>query len=268
MPRPARLSLLALALALSLTACSDSSGPDHIAIFACESGSRYAIGQTVKGVIRTTDCTDVEGDGTADFYQFQLPSAGPVAIALEPDAGSVPISVMLLGSSGEFVAADLAAPGEIERVGGQLEAGTYVIVVSTNQPGTQSSYTLSSNRGLVYSGRPFQNCNVVQPYAFGTTVSGTLAPGDCIANGGSWMDLHRFTLASARTIWIDLMSEDVDAYLFLFDAAGAPLAARDDGGRFRDARLFISLPAGTYSIGAAAFDLGVGTYTLRTQPAN
>ena len=264
MPRPARISLLALALFAA--GCSDSSGPDNITIFDCDSGIRYAIGQTVTGIIRTTDCGDADVDGTADFYQFRQAADGPVSIAVESPTGSVEIFVGLIDFNDELIGLELASPGEEIEVGGFLEEGTYVIVIGTESPGPQSTYTLSSTRTLPSSGPAFLNCTVSQAYTVGATVNGALGSGDCLTPDDAWMDRYQFTLAAARTMTINLASENFDAYLYLFNSDGVVLAQNDDAGGSLNSRLSISLPAGTYSIGASSFGFrSEGAYTLTTQ---
>ena len=264
MPRPARSSTLALALALSVAACSDSSGPDGV--FGCDSVARYQIGETVNGSIRPTDCTDPDELSHVDFYQFRQSAAGPVSIVLELPQGSVRMFVALIDSNEDLVDARDVEPGDEESVGGFLDAGSYIIAIGAETPGTQSTYTLSSERSTRFSGPAFLNCTVAQAYTIGATVNGTLATGDCVTPDEGWMDRYQFTVAATRTVRIDLASEEFDAFLYLFDSDGVILARNDDGGNVFDSRITISLPPGTYSIGAATFEgEGGGAYTLTTQ---
>lgn len=262
MPRPARISMLALAL--SVAACSDSSGPDGF--LGCDSVKRYNIGETVNGSIRTSDCTDPDELTRVDFYQFRQSADGPVSIVVELPVSSVTMFVALLDENEELVDALNVEPGEEVAIGGLLEDGTYFIAIGAETPGTQSTYTLSSERSIRFSGPPFRNCTVSQAHTLGTTVNGSLATGDCVTPDGGFMDRYQFSLATARTVTIDLMSEDFDAFLYLFNSEGAILSRNDDGGNVFDSRISLSLPAGTYSIGAAAYEgEGEGAYTLRTQ---
>lgn len=263
MPRLARTTLLALALALP--ACSDSGGPDGITLFGCDDGMRYSIGQTVTGAITTSDCSDPGGEGLTDFYQFRLSSSGPVSIVVDRSGGSGMMYVALVGAGEELVDIAAIGPGEEAAVGGLLDAGTYVIAIGGEVPG-QSSYTLSSSATLPPSGPAFFNCTVAQAYTLGSTVNGTLGTGDCVTPDAAWMDRHQFSLASPRRVTIDLTSTAFDTYLYLFNADGTVIAENDDTGDSYNSRLSLSLPAGTYSIGATSFDAGgEGSYTLRAQ---
>ena len=262
MPRLARVSLLALALALP--ACSDSSGPDRLKIYGCDKGMRYSIGQTLSVEISTSDCTE-QNVFYVDYYQFRLASDGPVSILVKQSGGSGAMYVELMGPGDVFLDGLGVDPGSEAAVGGQLEAGTYVIVVGGRMPG-QSRYTLSSSAALPPLRGPFFNCTAVQAYTVGNTVSGTLGAGDCVAPYLRWMDRYQFTLTSTRTVTIDLASNDFDAYLYLFNAAGTVIAQNDDYDWAYDSRLSLSLPAGTYSIGATSYGRDEqGSYTLRVE---
>ena len=261
MPRPARLTLLIAALLLA--GCSDSSGPE---IFGCDSIARHNIGEVVTGAIRTNDCEAPEEFGNIDLYQFRQAQSGPVSVVFEVPEGSVVMFVAIMDSNEELIALDQVGPGEEVAIGGLLDEGTYFIVVGSESPGTQSTYSFTSVREIVLSGPPFLNCATAQAYTFGAIVNGTLGNGDCVVPDGAYMDRYTFTLATARTVTINLTSDDFDAYLYLFNAQGAIIAQNDDAGTSLDSRISLSLPAGTYSIGASAFDeFEAGQYTLRAQ---
>lgn len=263
MHRLARTSLLALALALP--ACSESSGPETLTVFDCDRAVRYSIGQTVTGSITTSDCTVPEGDGLVDFYQFSLASSGPVSIVVNRPGGSGTMYAVLVGAGEELIDIAEFGPGQEVALGGQLDAGTYVIVVGGQVPG-QSSYTLSSSATLPPSGPPFFDCTVAELLSLGATESGTLGTGDCVTADGSWMDRYQFSLTSARTVTIDLMSDTFDTYLYLFNSEGTVLRENDDFGSGFNSRISLSLPAGTYSIGATSYSPGsAGSYTVTAQ---
>jgi hypothetical protein len=100
----------------------------------------------------------------------------------------------------------------------------------------------------------------------GQTINGGLSDSDCVFSDGSHVDLYRFTLTTARSVQIDMTSTAVDAYLVLFDVAGGSIAEDDDSAGGSDARIVISLTAGTYVIAANSYDPGeTGSYQLRVQ---
>lgn len=110
----------------------------------------------------------------------------------------------------------------------------------------------------------FLGCASVQSIALGASVSGTLTSTDCSLDDGSFVDYYELRLTSARTVAIQMTSSAFDAYLLLFDRATGDVVAEDDdsAGGF-NARIQMSLAAGTYIIGANSFDAGeTGTYQL------
>ena len=263
MPRPARIALVVAAL---LTAgCSDSSGPEGA--LGCEAVIRHTIGETVTGSIRTTDCGSPDDEGYIDLYQFRQAASGPVSVMLDVPGSSVTMGIVLFDTDENVIDFGRVEPGEQFAVGGTLDEGTYFIVIIAASPGAQSTYSFNSARSIRFTGPPFLNCTVAQTYTFGATVNGTLGTGDCVTPDGAYIDRHQFTLATARTVTITMTSDEVDSFLYLFDAQGAMLARNDDQGiETFDSRISVSLPAGTYAIGASAYDqFEAGAYTLRTQ---
>jgi hypothetical protein len=114
----------------------------------------------------------------------------------------------------------------------------------------------------------FQNCGVA-PYQLGSTVSGSLTSSDCLLNyqgfqGGEYVDFYGFSIGSSRAVTINMTSNQIDSYLIIWNrATGAIVAEDDDGSTGVNARINITLPAGSYVIGATSFDAGeIGPYTL------
>ena len=102
--------------------------------------------------------------------------------------------------------------------------------------------------------------------AAGQTVNAALSASDCLLADDSHADLYRFTLTSARVVQVDLTSSQFDAYLGILDADGELLVDDDDGGGGTDARIVLTLVAGSYVIVATSFEPGeTGSYQLRVQ---
>ena len=260
MRRSARIPLLVAALLAG--GCSDSTGPE---LFGCDA-ARYNIGETVNGSLRTSDCRGPDGEGRIDVYQFRQSSRGPVSIVFEAPEGSVPMIVGIAQSDDEPIDFDEVDGGGEAVVGGILDPGTYFIAVAAEFPGAQSTYSFTSERTVRFSGPPFLNCTTVTTYTLGATVNGTLGTGDCVTPEGPYLDRYQLTLTTARTVTITQTSNDIDSYLYLFDSQGVIIAENDDSGASFDSRISMSLPAGTYSIGASAYDqFESGSYTLRAQ---
>lgn len=198
-----------IVLALAFAACSDSSGPEGLRVFNCNSGVAYVIGQTKTGALTTRDCRDPGGQVFADYYQFTVSTAGPVSITVTTNPPVTDLEVILYKTGLPF-----AFEGEVMStkgtalVGGMLEAGTYILVVQAIEPGTIGSgeelqYTVTSS---ATEPPPF-DCLSIAAYTPGTTVQGTLVAADCRdENGYAPADYYRFTVAEERNIGVTLTS--------------------------------------------------------------
>lgn len=107
-------------------------------------------------------------------------------------------------------------------------------------------------------------CNTtVGSLAPGDTVTGVLTTESCRLVDGSRADRWRLVLAAPAVITIDMISDDVDAYLLIRDAAGNQVAANDDGAGGTDARITYGFAAGTYYVLANTYyENEYGGYTL------
>lgn len=74
-------------------------------------------------------------------------------------------------------------------------------------------------------------------------------------------DRHTFSVAEAGEYVIDMVSDDFDSWLELFDAAGESLASDDDGGGALNARIRVTLEPGDYVLEAAGLG-GEGRYRV------
>ena len=192
MSRLVRYSLLAVSL--SLVACrEDPAGPRRLTILDCESGSSYTIGRTVDGELRAGDCFAPGDDALADYYQFTMRSAGPVSIAVTTPAISAPMVIAILDADQEIVDFDAFPAGTGGILGGELEAGDYIIVIAANEPGQIGAYSLSSSNTLPAT----FPCDRFIPLQIPSTVNGTIDATDCLDPVGSASaDYYDFTLAA------------------------------------------------------------------------
>jgi serine protease Do len=237
--------------------------------FGCATVTPYTIGATVTGALSQSDCLAPESELFADVFRFAQNAPGPVAISVEPAAGTVIAGLLILSGAGEEVmSAEYGLPGSPAIVGGNLPAGNYLVAVIGSEVGQTGGYTITSSRTLPPPPPPFLGCTTSQPYTLGGNVAGSLATSDCLVDNGYYMDRYDFTLTEARSVTIDLASGQFDTFLLLFDAAGQVIAANDDafGGTF-DSRVTINLAPGSYAIGATSFfGRTTGAYSLSSMP--
>jgi hypothetical protein len=123
----------------------------------------------------------------------------------------------------------------------------------------------------LYSG--YSNCPVSK-FDFGR-INGGLSAGDCsiqkLLGGGtddSLVDAYEFTLAQATSVVIAMQASSLDSVLVLMDVNSKVLKVDDNSGGGCDARMALTLPAGTYAVLANTFvggsDCGatVGPYQI------
>lgn len=81
----------------------------------------------------------------------------------------------------------------------------------------------------------------------------------------SFYNTYQFEGQAGQQVIIEMVSQDIDAYLILLDPNGRELSQDDDGGGGTNARIIVSLPEnGTYTLLANSYGPGeAGLYTLR-----
>ncbi|MEM9156758.1 MAG: trypsin-like peptidase domain-containing protein [Cyanobacteria bacterium P01_F01_bin.33] len=95
--------------------------------------------------------------------------------------------------------------------------------------------------------------------------SGQLSvPQSSLLANGSLADSYRLTLTEPREVSIDLLSKELDAYLWLLDETGIAISQNDDLSEFNyNARIVKRLPAGRYTILISTYGvMREGKYTL------
>ena len=110
------------------------------------------------------------------------------------------------------------------------------------------------------------NCTGGAPLAVGSSVSGSLQPGDELDIDGAFLDRYALTVASARTVRITMRSNQVDSFLWLLSTGSSVIEFDDDSGEGLtglDAEILRSLSRGCYLVEATSLDEGeTGDYTL------
>ncbi len=107
-------------------------------------------------------------------------------------------------------------------------------------------------------------CNTtVGNLSAGDTVTGVLTRESCRLTDGSYADRWRLVLDAPAVLTIDMLSDDVDSYLVVRDAAGNQVVANDDGAGGTDSRITFGFPAGTfYVLANTYYEDEFGGYTL------
>ena len=94
-------------------------------------------------------------------------------------------------------------------------------------------------------------CPFVTALTFGQRMDGRLALGDCeLSLDDSYVDVYEITLPTAATVQVDMVSNEFDSYLGLFDANGTFLGEDDNSGGGQNAQMVRQLAAGKYRVWA------------------
>jgi hypothetical protein len=114
----------------------------------------------------------------------------------------------------------------------------------------------------IFVGDSNLRCNQVHGYSVGSTVNGSLSPGDCSANDGSAVDYYRFRIGSYRTVQVEMDSNQMDPYVVILDSNGDLVRDETDGGQGYSV-VEANLSPGTYYIAASSYQSQeLGSYRL------
>ena len=259
MSRLARLSLLALLLPLA--GCSDDpSGPELLTILDCESGLAYSIGRTVNGAIDADDCFDPAGRAFADYYQFEMRTAGPVSVSVSTAANSTPLVLLMFDESLEIVDLEEVATGRSATVGAELVPGTYFIMISADEAGQVGGYSMTSSNTLP---PPF-TCTRFTPIAIGQVVAGNVTATDCLDPiDVAYADYYDFTLATAGPVTFRVTPSQAGQMVVGLSTAEGSFFRVVETTREAPAAVGGMLPAGRYVLVVAGAAAGqTGGYTI------
>lgn len=113
------------------------------------------------------------------------------------------------------------------------------------------------------SSGPDLDCTGGPDIAIGQTVNGVLEEGDDLDIDGAFLDRYALAVNRDRTVQIDMVSTQVNAFLWLLDDDGGVVDVDNDGGAGTNARIVAALDRGCYFVEATSSSDGqTGTYTL------
>lgn len=261
-------SVLSLAAASVLAACSSSPAPEAPAPQTSESGRLLRVGETVTGAIEESDPT-WGGNGRFDAYRFQA-NAGDRVLILLTSEDFDPYLVVGTESGGIFDPLE-----QNDDAGNELNSrirftaprtATYRILAQAYADYGLGSYQLS-----------------LQPWVAGAVETATLTVGAPVEaylddednydeDEESHYDEYAFQAQAGRRYSITMASEDFDSYLVLGTGSGddiEEIASNDDSGAGYDSRiLFSPATTGTYTIRARSFGgASSGAYTIQVAEA-
>jgi hypothetical protein len=231
-----------------------------------------------QGALELSDCTLSEL-GTDTFPAFvdvyTIVVAAPALVTINLESSEIDTWVELWDASltGFIASNDDRGDGTFNsQLLLQLEAGTYSVLATSAGQEETGAYTLTA---LTAPLPPFSDCTPVDVGLDDEVVS-LVQPGECTLDelgteplDPTLVDVYRVTLPTAGPLTVDLVSNDFDTFLQLYDETLTTLIAEDDdGGSAFNSRLeFTELAAGVYLILARPLSEGdAGLYELTTSP--
>ena len=231
----------------------------------CKSQGTMADQASASGAISSGSCYMTEpGSGDQlyyDYYRVSPASAGVVNVtAVSPDFTA---TLNLLDAAGNILASD-SGGGGFDPSGNaqsnlrlQMPAGDYTLQVVSDVP-AGGKYSLQY---AFTAGNP-QPCAPAQASP-GDLLTGALNANSCPTALGL-ADLYTMTLPAAGTLELGLSSLDFNTRLAVRDSKDNLIVLNDDSSGLTASQIAADLPAGVYTIVAAAIS-GAGRYQATTK---
>ncbi|MCS6625470.1 PPC domain-containing protein [Roseibacterium beibuensis] len=221
--------------------------------------SGIRVGQTLEGDLSARD-PETDDGLPYDAFSFRARQGDRFAVALDSEAFD-PVVRIGRAEDGAFVQLAENDDGPDSGLNSRLvftapESGEYLIRVTPLSVTDAGAYSLSLQEGPAPA--------AAESIAIGATVEGQLTETDGKSEGDTPADAWRFEGREGQRVRIDMMSDDFDTYLELFDENRVSLDEDDDGGpEGTNSRMTVTLPrTGAYIIEARAFSEGTGDYSL------
>jgi hypothetical protein len=228
----------------------------------CRSLKTLADSDTDTNAITASSCfVAIAGSGDQlyyNYYNFTLPQSGLVTASAV--SGDFSATLNLLDAAGNVLAYDSGGGGSDAQYNvrsslrAQLPAGSYRLQVLSDLP-SGGNYVLQ----YAFQAASPQPCAAATLHA-GDQLHGTLSDTGCRTSLGL-SDLYTLTLTSAGTLDLEIDSSAFDAILAIRDGKDNLIVRDDQVDGLNVAHLTADLPAGVYTVAAAATS-GAGDYQL------
>ena len=224
----------------------------------------------------------LDGDGDrVDYYRFTLTEAKRIGLGLrQQDADA---DMFLEDADGNELYGSTASGTDNEVIAGTLIAGTYYVRVESQEAGTNAYVfrygvsapdvdalaALQEQQGTPETvsepdGEDLSDDTRAGATDFGdiTLLTGPRFPRGTLDGEGDQVDYYRFTLTEAKRVVLGLRQQDVDADMFLEDAAGNELYGSTASGTDNEV-IAGTLLAGTYYVRVESQEAGTNAYVFR-----
>jgi hypothetical protein len=224
---------------------SPGTGVFTLAVFPSESGlPKIAVPQTINSTLTTADPLDPNWLSEHQYYIEDYELVGPVGTQVRIDLSSSAFDAYLYLIDRET--------GQILFVNDDSGPGTDAVLLVTIQPGR--SYVVRATSAIEHETGAFvlttqADTNVATTISPPQNMNGTLRTTDL--TDPRYSDIYYINdfdltgVSDGQTVCLDMVSEDVDAWLVLINlATGAVIVENDDYGEYTDSRLIFTVKPG------------------------
>jgi hypothetical protein len=231
----------------------------------CRAAKSLAAPDTDNSAITAASCfRTIAGSGDQSYYNYYnltLTDAGTVSVSAV--SGDFAATINLLDAAGNLLAYDSGGGGTdaqdnvLSSLRAQLPPGSYRLEVFSDLP-SGGNYALHYN----FQAANPQPCKIAS-LNLGDALDSALTDTSCRTSAGS-SDLYAIALPSAGTVDLGISSSAFDTVLAIRDSKDNLIVRDDEVDGLGTAHVTADLPAGVYTVVAAA-NTGSGNYHLSSR---
>ena len=227
----------------------------------CVPQNTFSASASDNASVTTSNCTGAADDGSLlyfTYYNLTVTAAGLADLSASSPAFDP--TLYLFDQSGNLIASDTDGGGStaaLSQAGilAQLAPGNYTVEIATsNASGGAYAFNYQFTPGAP------QPC-ALSAASLPGAIAGILTPASCRDNALGLMDLYSVTLPAAGTLDVILASSAFSGRLAFRDTKDNLILLAEDDAGVGSTELVTELPAGTYTVAAAAIS-GTGAYQL------
>lgn len=226
---------------------------------ALEASDYVAVGRRVKAYrLEGNAGAPVTIDLISDDFDSYLHLVGPDGTEIETDDDSG-------GACHARISTFLPSEGEYRIVASSLSGGTGAFTLRLDE--RQQPPAPGDCGGGAYESDVLSMLSAIEPGGTlgpGDAAEGSLGPGDAEIADGSRADAYDVSGEAGRTVYVDLVSRDFDALLFVITPDGSEYDSDDDSGGACNSRMEVTLEARPHRVIVNSLSAeGSGAYTVR-----
>ena len=227
------------------------------------SAPMLAVGEAIHGALSFED-PQLSDETYGDLYRFMGRAGETVQISLR--SGEFDTYLFLYDSERQIVETSDDEGGGTDSLMSVVlpEDGWYYVLANSYEPAPGAYTLLVESSASRITGKPgLAAVTQGRELTLGVPLEAVLESGDPMASDGSFYDAYSVELSDSNVYTFSLVSERLDAFLWVYDPLGALAAASDDVNGSDALMLLFPPMAGVYRIEASSFAPGeTGAYTL------